>query len=74
MKRKPCLMLVTACFITVCARAQDNPDVVDKIANFHQKILAKINKRSKDIKGQLTRQAEMYLQRLSGQEQNYKRN
>jgi hypothetical protein len=65
---KPCLLILLflLCF-SPKSNGQDNT-VADKVLSFPNRLLAKIQKKSKDVEAGLTKQTEKYLQRLARQE------
>jgi hypothetical protein len=66
--------LIGICLL-ICgvARAQDKESVVDKIINFPTTFFSKVNSKYSNLEDKLTKQTEIYLQRLKNKEKKMKR-
>ena len=65
---KASLTAIAVLLCTACLYAQDNQSLTDKVTGFPDKLFGRINKKAKDLDGELDRQTEKYLQRLAKKE------
>jgi hypothetical protein len=66
-------ILIVLCSLTIPCFAQESPAALDKITNFPEKFIGRIDKKAADLESGLDRQTEKYLQRLLKKEKKLKK-
>ena len=70
---KPILVLLITICVSLRLWSQDSVSAVDKIINFPDRFLARINNKTASLESSLTKQTEKYMQRLAKKEARLKR-
>src|SRR5690242_2188862 len=70
---KPILILLITTCVSLRSWSQDSVSAVNKIINFPDRFLARVNSKTASLENSLTEQTEKYMQRLAKKEARLKR-